>query len=65
MNIEAEEGEEICGILDREMATHLELNNYMRNFMTNSLGNPGWERLVRARWLKKRQVHHDNDFDPE
>jgi len=29
------------------------------------LGNQGWQRLVQARWLKKRQVHHDNEFDPE
>ena len=54
MAIEAEEGEEICDILDREMETHHDLNNSMRDFMTNALGNPGWERLVRARWLKKR-----------
>ena len=36
----------------------------MREFITNALGNPEWERLVRARWLKKRQLNQDNDFDP-
>jgi hypothetical protein len=37
----------------------------MRDFLNGVFGNAGWERLVHARWLKKRQQNQDNDFDPD
>jgi hypothetical protein len=63
--IEAEEGDAVIGILEREMATDDRINENMRNYISDKFGNPEWERLVKARWLKKKQIHKDNDFDPE
>jgi len=37
----------------------------MREFLNGIFGNVSWERLVHARWLKKRQLNQDNDFDPD
>jgi hypothetical protein len=54
LTIEESEGWSIIAILERELETHSILSNEMRAFITNALGNPEWERLVRARWLKKR-----------
>lgn len=64
MATEVEEGHEVIGIMDREMATLELITDESRSFLTNIFGNPGWERLVQARWLKKRQINHDNEFDP-
>lgn len=55
--MENEEGEEVVIILEREMVTLMALSDEMREFLTRALGNPGWERLVRARWLKKQQLN--------
>lgn len=51
--VENEDGDEVTSILEREMATLVMISDEMRVFLTEALGNPGWERLVRARWLKK------------
>jgi len=37
----------------------------MRDFLNGVFGHVSWERLVHARWLKKRQLNQDNEFDPD
>jgi hypothetical protein len=63
--LELEEHERVFEITDKESNNHLTICNEMRGFLNNVFGNPGWERLVHARWLKKRQLNQDNDFDPD
>lgn len=63
--LELEEHERVFEITDKESNNHLTICNEMRAFLNNVFGNPGWERLVHARWLKKRQLNQDNDFDPD
>lgn len=55
MMVEISEGEQIIQILDSEMATFEQLSKEMREFINYVLGNPIWERLVQARWLKQKQ----------
>ena len=37
----------------------------MVKFITRMVGNTAWERLVQARWLRKKQAAGGNDFDPD
>ena len=37
----------------------------MRGFLTKAFDNPSWERQLQARWLRKRQLNQDNEFDPD
>lgn len=46
------------------MDTSQLLNGEMRAFLNEAQGNPQWDLLVRARWLRKRQQNQANDFDP-
>ena len=61
---ECSEGEQLIEILEREMATHQQLNDEYRHLVDKVKGNVQWERIVHARWLRKRQLNQDNDFDP-
>ena len=61
---EIHEGELVIEILVRESSTHEQVNSDYRNFISLVKGNPQWERLVQARWLRKRQLNQDNEFDP-
>lgn len=65
MLLEVDEHERVYDILVRESESHLQLCGSMREFLNEVFGNAGWERLVHARWLKKRQINQDNDFDPD
>lgn len=64
LETECLEGDQITEILEREMDTSQLLNGEMRAFLNEAQGNPQWDLLVRARWLRKRQQNQANDFDP-
>lgn len=55
LETECLEGELVIEILEREMDTTQLMNSEMRDFLNEMQGNPQWERLVRARWLRKKQ----------
>ena len=52
-------------MLTRDTDNDLKISDEMRAFLTNQFDNPSWERLLQARWLKKKQQNKDNEFDPE
>lgn len=57
LTLEVDEHERVFEILERESQSHIQLSNQMREFLNGVFGNAGWERLVHARWLKKRQIN--------
>ena len=63
--LEVDEHERVLAILDNECNSHIQLTSNMREFLNSVFGNVSWERLVHARWLKKRQLNQDNEFDPD
>jgi hypothetical protein len=64
MATEIEDGWDLVRILEREAESHQLLTQESQAFLTKVFGNPGWMRLVEARWLKQRQIEHQNDYDP-
>ena len=51
--------------VEEDQAANQQITKEMKAFITAVFGNDGWIRLVEARWLRKRQQRHDNEFDPE
>ena len=65
MMLEIAEGEQIIDILNAEMRTFEQLSAEMREFISKMVGNPIWERLVQARWLKQKQSTQRKEYDPD
>ncbi len=59
------QGGDLLEMLTRDTDNDLKISDEMREFLTKQFDNPSWERLLQARWLKKKQQNQDNEFDPE
>ena len=42
-------------LLTRDTDNDVKICDEMRSFLTKQFDNPSWERLLQARWLKKKQ----------
>ena len=64
MALEVQEGYQVLEHLSNDCDIHEKISGEMRSFLTMAFDNPSWERQLAARWLRKKQMNQDNEFDP-